>query len=121
MGEVAGNIALGTLRTRDPAGLNRAGLNPLDFRAPTPVGLLPRHLWLEARLEDVRRALAIYGSSGQPLPPEWTWEYNFLSDELDRGTARAPWGTPNGRPVFDPGTLEQRSPTHEPLPAQLEP
>ena len=43
-----------------------------------PLGVMPRYLWVESRLEDLSRAITEYTQAGLELDPDWVTEYNSL-------------------------------------------
>lgn len=48
-----------------------------SFTKP-PIGIMPRKLWDDQRLSDLRSALDRRLAAGFPAPPEWIEEYNEL-------------------------------------------
>jgi len=50
----------------------------------TPIGLLPRYIWVEKRLEDVKNAIERYQEVDKKLPMEWILELLDLIQEVDR-------------------------------------
>jgi hypothetical protein len=49
-----------------------------------PLGIMPRYIWNEKRLEDLRDAIYRYISAVRPVPAEWIEEYNELLQRTDR-------------------------------------
>lgn len=47
-----------------------------------PLGLMPRKLFLETRLNDVKRAINEYFEMNQEVPTNWLEEYNLITSEL---------------------------------------
>ena len=45
----------------------------------TPLGVMPRWLWEEKRIVDLKDAIIRYLETGKEIPPEWTIEYNDLT------------------------------------------
>lgn len=42
------------------------------------LGITPRHIWIERRLEEVREAIGKRVHGSWPVPVEWIEEYNEL-------------------------------------------
>jgi len=49
------------------------------FAEKPPIGLRPEHIWIDARVDEIRQAIARYIETGRPIPHEWL-------DELARRT-----------------------------------
>jgi len=49
-----------------------------------PGGVLPRKLWLEQRIKDLRRAIIAYPVAGFPVNADWIVEEEFLTVELEK-------------------------------------
>lgn len=43
-----------------------------------PLGIMPRKLWEEKRLDDLRQAITLFAEHNRPVPVEWVEEYNEL-------------------------------------------
>jgi hypothetical protein len=54
-------------------------IKPTAKPKPPPLGLMPWHLWVEQRKEDLIDALARYGEAGVEPPPEWEQELDALT------------------------------------------
>jgi hypothetical protein len=48
-----------------------------------PIGLVPKFVWKERRLCEVKAAIQRYLDAGCRVPPEWIAEYNELIREVD--------------------------------------
>ena len=48
-----------------------------------PIGLIPRKLWLEVRLVDIKQAIDRYTEAGQDIPEAWREESELLKIEID--------------------------------------
>ena len=53
----------------------------LTTEAP-PIGLRPRWLVVEARMEEIRQAMTRYVNANTAIPPEWLQEYRELRSWL---------------------------------------
>jgi hypothetical protein len=49
-----------------------------------PLGLRPRYIAEEARLNEVCEAIARYYQAGYPFPMEWIEEYNELTEKVKK-------------------------------------
>ncbi len=49
-----------------------------------PAGLVPKYLWKEQRLKDIKAAIKRYLDGNFPFPPEWVEEYNELLKEIKK-------------------------------------
>ncbi|GED35004.1 hypothetical protein P9G84_31905 [Brevibacillus centrosporus] len=47
-----------------------------------PLGLMPRKIWEEKRLDEVVSAIARYLNVNRTIPREWVEEYNELTERL---------------------------------------
>lgn len=47
-----------------------------------PIGLMPRQIWEEKRLDEVASAIARYRNVNRSVPREWVEEYNELTERL---------------------------------------
>lgn len=50
-----------------------------------PLGLMPKDIWIEQRLEDVMAAIDRRLEIKSPIPSEWIEEYNWLLTETEKG------------------------------------
>lgn len=41
-----------------------------------PLGIMPKSIWIELRVEALQQAIYRYTNAGLPVPPEWIEEYN---------------------------------------------
>lgn len=94
---------------------------PPDTSGRPPLGLMPRWLWLEQRLEDLERARDGYVKAGLEVPEHWLVEIVEL--ELMTAARRLWWRpvnavTSNGReelgvqfPCATPRKPRERKPT----------
>jgi hypothetical protein len=39
-----------------------------------PVGVIPRYIWIEHRVQDLKNAIYRYREAGLPIPNEWYME-----------------------------------------------
>jgi hypothetical protein len=53
-----------------------------------PIGVMPRWLHDEKRLDEVRSAILRYVGVNQPLPEEWVEEYNELCKSIRERKAK---------------------------------
>lgn len=53
---------------------------PEHFEKP-PLGIIPRYIWIEARINELYAAIARYGERGMPIPSEWVKELSDLAVE----------------------------------------
>ena len=44
-----------------------------------PTGIMPRHLHIEKRIQEIQLAFKRYMDQKQPIPYEWLEEYNELT------------------------------------------
>jgi hypothetical protein len=49
-----------------------------------PLGVVPRKLWLEGRLKELKRTILSYTHSGYSVKIEWVEERNEILAELNR-------------------------------------
>lgn len=49
-----------------------------------PIGIMPRKLWLEQRLDDMESAIIRYIDHGMIINPKWIFEYNQLINEIEK-------------------------------------
>ena len=47
-----------------------------------PLGLMPKYIWQEQRLQDIKEAITRYVSAGKEIPNEWLDEYALLYKEV---------------------------------------
>lgn len=47
-----------------------------------PIGVMPRYIWKEKRLADIKSAMHRYTDSFKRIPLEWIEEYNELVKEV---------------------------------------
>lgn len=47
-----------------------------------PLGLIPRHVWRDKRICDIREACFRYFRANQQIPSEWITEHNDLMKEV---------------------------------------
>lgn len=47
-----------------------------------PIGIMPREVWLEKRLEELRSAIKRYIEAGYYVKEDWVKEYNSLLEEV---------------------------------------
>lgn len=40
-----------------------------------PLGIMPRHIWVEKRLNDIESAIKRYIEAEMPIPFDWVKEY----------------------------------------------
>lgn len=43
-----------------------------------PIGIMPRYIWEEKRIDDIREAINRYSEKALPIPSQWIEEYNDL-------------------------------------------
>lgn len=53
-----------------------------DNKKP-PIGLMPRKLFIEGRIQDIKDAIQRYSESNKEIPTEWTEEYNDLIKQVN--------------------------------------
>jgi hypothetical protein len=44
---------------------------PFDDTRKPPLGLMPKHIWIDRRISDIMRAFIRYEDAKLPVPPEW--------------------------------------------------
>lgn len=44
----------------------------------SPLGLVPRYIWEEKRIQDIEEAIDRFKEARKPIPVEWFKEYNEL-------------------------------------------
>lgn len=47
-----------------------------------PIGIIPKKIWIEQRINEIRRAVNEYINAGMRVNVEWIEEYNQLLKEL---------------------------------------
>lgn len=47
-----------------------------------PLGIMPRFIWLEHRLQDLHEAMKRYVEADKRIPSEWMAEVRFINEEL---------------------------------------
>jgi hypothetical protein len=55
----------------------------MNVQPKPPLGIMPRYLWIEKRIQDLAEAIGRYIESPFPIPTEWVDERNQLLMELD--------------------------------------
>ena len=50
-----------------------------------PLGVMPRFIWDEKRLEDLKGAIGRYLAANKPIHIKWVEEYNELVERLGKG------------------------------------
>lgn len=50
-----------------------------------PLGIIPKKIWKEQRLGDLRDAIDRYLEANQRVPVEWIEEYNELLEDVIKG------------------------------------
>ena len=48
----------------------------------SPLGIIPKKIWKEQRLGDLRDAIDRYLEANQRIPIEWIEEYNELLEDI---------------------------------------
>lgn len=48
-----------------------------------PIGLIPRKLWLEVRLVDIKQAVERFNIAGKAIPVAWVEESELLKLEIE--------------------------------------
>jgi len=43
-----------------------------------PLGIMPRHIWIKERLDELESAIQRYIEADKSVPIEWIMEYNEL-------------------------------------------
>lgn len=56
---------------------------PLGLKRP-PLGLMPRVIWEEQRMNQIKAAIDRYGDAEMIIPIEWVDEWNELSKKVKR-------------------------------------
>ena len=51
--------------------------------AKPPLGIMPKHLWDEKRVDDLIHGMNRYIEARMPIPTEWVKEYNRLTKTKD--------------------------------------
>lgn len=52
--------------------------------AAVPLGIMPRSIWMEKRLQSLNEAICRYLVADEPVPVEWLSERNQLTRELKK-------------------------------------
>jgi hypothetical protein len=62
---------------------NRCGSGMIGGPADRPpLGLIPKRLHDELRINEIKAAMVRYMNAGYPIPCEWTEEYNQLAPRI---------------------------------------
>jgi len=48
----------------------------IKIEGKLPLGLMPKNIWEEKRLQDIVSAMVRYGEAKKAIPSEWIEEYN---------------------------------------------
>jgi hypothetical protein len=51
----------------------------------SPLGIIPKKIWKEQRLRDLRDAIDRYIEANHRVPVEWIKEYNELLEDIWKG------------------------------------
>jgi hypothetical protein len=61
------------------------GGNLMERPVNSPLGVIPKKIWKEQRLGDLRDAIDRYLEANQRIPIEWIEEYNELLVDVIKG------------------------------------
>ena len=50
-----------------------------------PLGIIPKNIWKQQRMEDIREAVDRYLDANLRVPIEWIEEYNELLEDVIKG------------------------------------
>lgn len=64
--------------------MTKKKVKPMKKRPP--LGLIPKHLWDEERLEQIEEAIHRYRNAGHPVPFEWEQEKMELEKQYGLNT-----------------------------------
>lgn len=53
-----------------------------------PIGIMPKEIWLENRLDEIRHAAGRYLNDLRPVPDQWLEEIDWILEELSKTGAK---------------------------------
>lgn len=61
------------------------GENFMERPVNPPLGIIPKSIWKEQRLRELRDVIDRYLEANQRVPIEWIEEYNELLEDIRKG------------------------------------
>jgi hypothetical protein len=61
------------------------GENFMERPVNLPLGIIPKRIWKEQRLRELRDVIDRYLEANQRVPIEWIEEYNELLEDIRKG------------------------------------